>query len=94
MAMSLMECPERFGFFFHSAKPSAAEDAYDWARIAGRERDVIYYGPGRGESFNWPDYEYREFGNCMGRVDDLMAVFQSLVDVLMRSAGQKESEPF
>jgi hypothetical protein len=93
-AMSLLESPDRFGFFFHSGKPSGADDAYDWARRAGRESDIIHYGPGSGESFNWPSYEYQDFGDGKGHVDNLMAVFKSLIEVIMRSAGQRESEPF
>src|SRR5258708_21946927 len=94
MATALLESPDRFGFFFHSAKPSAADDAYEWARAAGREKDIIYYGPGSGHRFCWCDYEYQDFGDGRGRVDNLMAIFKSLVGVIMRSAGERESEPF
>jgi hypothetical protein len=81
------------GVFVHSAKISAAWDAMDAAKRAGCKR-IIDYSPGSGERFSWADYEYQDFGDGKGRVDNLMSVFNTMVEVTMRSSGQKESEPF
>lgn len=81
------------GVFVHAAKFSAVRDAMHAAKRAGCKK-IIYFGPGSGQCFNWADYEYRDFGDGKGRVDNLMSVFKSMVEVTMRGAGQKESEPF
>jgi hypothetical protein len=82
-----------FGAFVHTAKITAAEQMIRLAEQSGVKR-IIYWGPGSGERFNWADYEYHDFGDGKGRVDNLMAVFKTMVEVYMRSSGQKESEPF
>jgi hypothetical protein len=82
-----------FGAFVHSAKISAATDMIKAAKAAGCKR-IIYWGPGSGQRFNPWSYEYQDFGDGKGRVDNLMAVFKPLVEVMMRSSGDKESEPF
>ena len=91
----LMEAAMRMGagMFIHSAKISAAWDALECAHKAGCKWKIDY-GPGTGEKFNWSQYEYRDFGDGKGRADNLMSVFKSLVEVTMRAAGQRESEPF
>jgi hypothetical protein len=82
-----------FGAFVHTAKISAATDMLKAAKAVGCKR-IIYWGPGSGERFNPWSYEYQDFGDGKGRVDNLMAVFKPMVEVMMRSSGDKESEPF
>ena len=82
-----------FGILLLSAKPSAYEEGYDMAIQSGCER-VIRFGPDSKECFNWADYEYQDFGDGKGHTDNLMEVFKTLTETAMRSAGQKESEPF
>ena len=84
-----------WGIYSMSAKVSAAEEMYEAALKSGiPERRIKYWGPGSGECFNWADYEYHGYGTRKGSVDGLMSAFKSAVEVMMRSAGQKASEPF
>lgn len=82
-----------YGILLLSAKSSAYEEGYDMAIQSGCQR-VIRFGPDTNECFNWADYEYHDFGDGKGHVDNLMSVLKSLIEVTMRSSGQKESEPF
>jgi len=89
-----LQARPKWGAIILCAKASAAEDARKMVYGAGRAADLIEYGPETDECLNWLDWEYRDFGDGVGRVDNLMEVFNSAMEIMQRSAGQKESEPF
>lgn len=96
-SMDMLTCgamDAQFGCLILCAKASAADEAWEAAVRTGQEKRVIMFGPGSGQCFNWADYEYQNFGDGKGRVDNLMSVFTAMTEVMLRSSQGKQSEPF
>jgi hypothetical protein len=82
------------GGYGFGVKYRARDETYGMAWEAGRAGDVIDFGPGSGQRFNWIDYESKIHGPGNAIVDNLMNVFVSSTEVISRKMGLSQSEPY
>jgi len=82
------------GGYGFGVKYRARDETYGMAWESGRAIDVIDFGPGSGQRFNWIDYESKIHGPGNAIVDNLMNVFVSSTEVISRKMGLSQSEPY
>jgi len=77
-----------FGGIFTSAKPDDLAMQLDWCRRAGRINDVIIFGPGHDQCFNFLDYEMTRPGAGAGLVDDIVKFLLNIAEIRSREAAK------
>jgi len=68
MALAMMHAG--YGMLFLSAKATDPADYYEWAKLAGREKSVVHFGPKHRLGFNLLEYELARKWYGWTRTDD------------------------
>ena len=93
LATSFLEAG--FGGLVLCAKPSEAAKWLGFARATGRQDDVIVFSPEHPElRFNPFDYELRRSGRGGGYTQNVVGLFEYLLEVVEGGKGEGNADPF
>ncbi|MEM7398089.1 MAG: TraM recognition domain-containing protein [Pseudomonadota bacterium] len=85
-----------YGICAMTCRPGDADELVAYARAAGREGDVVRFGPGHPHVFDVLHDEYEQSGSDAAMVENIVALLSTLGEVGRRglSGGGQESEPY
>lgn len=84
-----------FGGLVLTAKPEDVQRWTDYCRDAGRERDLIVFpDPKEDWTFNFLDYEYQREDIGAGRTDNVVQLFNDVLEVIESNQGGREDAFF
>ncbi|MEM7205322.1 MAG: TraM recognition domain-containing protein [Planctomycetota bacterium] len=85
-----------YGACVLTCRPGDTDDWLDYAKAAGREGDVVLFGPGHGHVYDVLDDELQQAGGDAAMVENIVALLSALGEVGRRglSGGGQESEPY
>lgn len=76
-----------FGGVVFTVKADEREQWQRYCREAGRERDLRAFGPAESLTFNFLDYELHRDGPGAGLTQNVVALFESVLEVADRGTG-------
>ncbi|OWK46480.1 type IV secretory system conjugative DNA transfer family protein [Fimbriiglobus ruber] len=76
-----------YGGLVLSAKPGEAETWMKYARLTGRERDLVIVSPENRHRFNMLDFLYKSGGRGAGLTDNVVAIILEMLRVKDQSRG-------
>lgn len=76
-----------FGGIFFTIKPSDREVYEGYCRATGRLDDLILFGPDHPARFNFIDAELRRTDRGAGHVENLVALFNTILEMSERNQG-------
>jgi hypothetical protein len=83
MALAMMHAG--YGVLFLSAKATDPADYYEWAKLAGREKSVVHFGPKHRLGFNLLEYELARKGEFAEHTMNVSTIFASVGEILARN---------
>lgn len=81
-----------FGGIFFTVKPTDTADYLRHCREAGREEDVIVFGPGHPWTYNFLDAELKRNDAAGGLTENLAGMLTAVLEVAERSSGHDGRE--
>ncbi len=82
-----------YGGLFLTAKPGDAEVYADYCKAAGRQDDLILFGPGHPARFNFIDSELQRTDRGAGHIENIVGLFTTVLEVSERNqAGGGRAE--
>ena len=81
-----------YGVLFLSAKGSDPEDFLAWARMTGREKSVVRFGPGQRLGFNLLEYELGRGGPTEDRTMNVAGILAAVGEITARSLHDRQGE--
>jgi hypothetical protein len=91
---ALLRAEGRFGGLVCCAKPDEAEHIINLCRQCGREEDVIRFAADQPWRFNFLDYEVRRQGRGGGLTENIVALLQTIVELVEGKIGQSKGDEF
>jgi hypothetical protein len=73
-----------YGVLFLSAKSTDPEDYLEWARLAGREKSVVHFGPRHRLGVNLMEYELARKGEFTERTINVSSILKAAGEILVR----------
>jgi type IV secretory pathway TraG/TraD family ATPase VirD4 len=83
MALAMLHAG--YGVLFLSAKTTDPAEYYEWAKLAGREKSVVHFGPRHSQGFNLLEYELKNGGKLEWRTMNIPAIFSAVGEIITRN---------
>jgi len=77
-----------FGGVFGAAKPDDLQMQLEWCRRAGRENDVVIFGPDHDIQYNFLDEEVRRSGPGRGQTENIVKMLLNVSEIRGRESGK------
>jgi type IV secretory pathway TraG/TraD family ATPase VirD4 len=81
-----------YGLLMLSAKTTDPEDFLEWARMAGREKSVVRFGPAHKLGFNLLEYELGRGGTSEDRTMNVAGILGAVGEITARSLHDRQGD--
>jgi type IV secretory pathway TraG/TraD family ATPase VirD4 len=81
-----------YGVLFLTAKPEDAGEYLKWAKLAGREKSVVRFGPGHRPGFNLLEYELTRDGSFTERTMNIAGILAAAGEIVARNKTARNGD--